>query len=425
MEKVADYSSALMQRQSLPVGWADSPARRLVLRWISSLGCGQLKLEEQGVTRWFGEAAADVPLAIVRVHDARFYNEVLAGGSIGAAEAFMLGYWSSPDPVAVVQLMARNLQQLHSLEQRMPWYSRMALSLFERVRANTRSGSRRNIAAHYDLGNDFFSLFLDKEMMYSSAIYPQADTSLEQASFYKRDHICQRLQLTPGDHLLEIGTGWGGMAIHAARYYGCRVTTTTISREQYEHAKARIEAEGLSDRIEILLSDYRDLDGQYDKLVSVEMIEAVGHQFLPAFFESCQRLLKEDGVMLVQAITIPDQRYDASRKRVDFIRRYIFPGGCLPSLARMQSVTAKHTDFQWVGLEDITIDYARTLADWREGFLSQLSAVREQGFDETFIRMWHFYLAYCEGGFRERVITTHQCLLARPKAKAIARPSVD
>ncbi|HEY9035089.1 MAG TPA: cyclopropane-fatty-acyl-phospholipid synthase family protein [Pseudomonadales bacterium] len=422
MEKVADYSVALQQRDARISGWADSSARKVVHQWLSRLSDGQLKLEDHGSTCWFGETAAESPAAIVRIHDARFYREVLAGGSVGAAEAFMLGYWSSPEPVAVVQLMARNLQRLHDLEKKMPWVSRIALSAFERVRANTRSGSRRNIAAHYDLGNAFFSLFLDREMMYSSAIYPTADATLEQASFFKRDHICQRLQLNADDRVLEIGTGWGGMAIHAAQHYGCHVTTTTISREQYEYALARVEAMGLSDRIDVRLCDYRDLEGQYDKIISVEMIEAVGHRFMPVFFEGCQKLLKEEGVMLIQAITIPDQRYDNSRKRVDFIRRYIFPGGCLPSVARMQSITAKHTDFQWVGLEDITLDYARTLADWRERFLSQLSVVREQGFDETFIRMWHFYFAYCEGGFRERAVTTHQCLLARPRARTLAGP---
>lgn len=424
MEKVADYSASLQRRDEPAGNLADSSARKMVTRWLSRLGCGQLKLEDQGNTHWFGEAASGTPLAIIRVHDARFYREVLAGGSIGAAEAFMLGYWSSPDPVAVVQLMARNLQNLHSLEKKMPLVSRLALTVFERLRANTRKGSRRNIAAHYDLGNDFFSLFLDREMMYSSAIYPSGEASLEEASFFKRDHICKRLKLNADDRVLEIGTGWGGMAIHAARHYGCHVTTTTISKEQYDYARARVASLGLTDRIDVRLCDYRDLEGQYDKIISVEMIEAVGHKFMPVFFERCQALLKDDGVMLVQAITIPDQRYEASRKNVDFIRRYIFPGGCLPSVARMQAITARRTDFQWVGLEDITLDYARTLADWRERFLSQLSAVREQGFDETFIRMWHFYLAYCEGGFRERAVTTHQCLLARPRARALAGPGV-
>ena len=425
MEKVADYSASLQQRDVHAGNLADNSARKMVIQWLSKLACGQLRLEEEGNTQWFGEALTGSPLAVIRVHDARFYRDVLTGGSIGAAEAFMLGYWSSPDPVAVVQLMARNLQNLHSLEKKMPWVSRLALSAFERLRANTRSGSRRNIAAHYDLGNDFFSLFLDREMMYSSAIYPAEASSLEEASFFKRDHICKRLKLNADDRVLEIGTGWGGMAIHAARHYGCHVTTTTISQEQYDYAKARIESLGLTDRIDVRLCDYRDLEGQYDKIISVEMIEAVGHKFMPVFFESCQKLLKEDGVMLVQAITIPDQRYETSRKNVDFIRRYIFPGGCLPSVARMQSITAAKTDFQWVGLEDITLDYARTLADWRERFLSQLSTVREQGFDETFIRMWHFYLAYCEGGFRERAVTTHQCLLARPKARGLMGPGAN
>ncbi len=422
MERVVDYSRALYQRDARRLPWIDAVARRLVCRWLSGLGDGALRLEEGGGAESFGTPAADRPLAVVQVHDVRFYRQVLLGGSVGAAEAFMLGYWTSPDPVAVVRLMAANLARLHRLDRRMPLAARLALQAFEAVRPNTRRGARRNIAAHYDTGNAFFSLFLDADMMYSAAIYPHAQATLEEASWHKREHICRRLQLAPGDHLLEIGTGWGGMAIHAARHHGCRVTTVTISQEQYEHARARVQAAGLADRIDVRLCDYRDLDGEYDKLVSVEMVEAVGHRFLAQFLATCQRLLKPEGLMLLQAITIPDQRYEASRRRVDFIRRYIFPGGCLPSLARLQAVSARHTDFQWMGLEDISADYARTLADWRSRFLHHLARVREQGFDEVFIRMWHFYLAYCEGGFRERVITTHQCLLARPAARSIPGP---
>lgn len=417
MEKVVDFSTALQARSNgSPVrslrsrGWS----RRLVQRWLRGLQGACLRIEE-GHESWLtGSSSAARPDAIVRIHDPRFYREVLLGGSLGAAEAWMLGYWSSPDPVAVIRLMAANIDHLNAFDNRQSLLTRWGLSLFEAVRANTRRGSRRNIAAHYDLGNDFFALFLDADMMYSAAIYPHAAAGLEAASLHKRDHICRRLQLKPADHLLEIGTGWGGMAIHAAQRYGCRVTTVTISREQYEHALARVESQGLSGQVEVRLCDYRDLEGQYDKLVSIEMIEAVGHRFMPVFFETCQRLLKPEGRMLVQAITIPDQRYDESRKRVDFIRRYIFPGGCLPSIARMQDVTATRTDFQWVNLEDITDGYAQTLADWRSRFHRQVDVVRAQGFDEVFIRMWDFYLAYCEGGFRERAITTHQLLLARP-----------
>jgi cyclopropane-fatty-acyl-phospholipid synthase len=294
------------------------------------------------------------------------------------------------------------------------WYTRLGLRLAHLLNRNTHSGSRRNISAHYDLGNDFFRLFLDPTMMYSSAIFESPADTLETAAVAKLDEICRQLELSPEDHLLEIGTGWGGMAIHAASRYGCRVTTTTISREQYEHARAEVERHGLSDRITVLCEDYRQLTGEYDKLVSIEMIEAVGHDFYRSYFQCCSKLLKADGKMVIQAITIPDQRYDRARRSVDYIKRYIFPGGCLPSLAVIAQHIAEDTDLQLVHLRDITRDYARTLAHWRERFLANLDSVRAMGFDERFIRMWEFYLCYCEGGFRERIIGTAQLAFAKP-----------
>jgi cyclopropane-fatty-acyl-phospholipid synthase len=251
-------------------------------------------------------------------------------------------------------------------------------------------------------------------MMYSAAVFPDAASSLEQASLYKIERICKQLQLQPQDHLLEIGTGWGGLALYAAQRYGCRVTTTTISREQYEYSKLRIEAAGLSDRIELLLCDYRELAGQYDKLVSVEMIEAVGHEYYRVYFEKCAQLLKPTGLMLIQAITIADQRYQAARRSVDFIQRYIFPGGCLPSIEVIARHIARYTDLNIVGIDDITQHYARTLQAWRERFLAQTEALHAQGFDDVFIRMWQFYFCYCEGGFRERSIGAQQILMAKP-----------
>ncbi|MCB2069151.1 MAG: class I SAM-dependent methyltransferase, partial [Ottowia sp.] len=277
-----------------------------------------------------------------------------------------------------------------------------------------RTGSRKNIAAHYDLGNDFFKLFLDPTMMYSSALFPSADASLEEASVAKLDELCRQLELRSEDHLLEIGTGWGGMAIHAARHYGCRVTTTTISREQYQYACEQVQQAGLQDRVTVLCEDYRNLTGRYDKLVSIEMIEAVGHAFYSDYFQRCSALLKPEGKMVIQAITIADQRYDSARKSVDFIQRYIFPGGCLPSLAVISDHLARDTDMQMVHLRDITADYALTLAHWRERFMAAQEAVLRQGFDRSFIRMWEFYLAYCEGGFRERIIGTVQLAFAKP-----------
>jgi cyclopropane-fatty-acyl-phospholipid synthase len=288
------------------------------------------------------------------------------------------------------------------------------LKVFHWFNRNTYEGSRKNISAHYDLGNDFFSLFLDPGLMYSAAMYPTPDATLAQASVYKLQRVCEKLQLKSSDHLLEIGTGWGGMAIYAARHYGCRVTTTTISQQQYEAAKARVVAEGLEAKVEVLFDDYRDLRGNFSKLVSIEMIEAVGHEHYGQYFECCSQLLAPKGLMLLQAITISDQRYEQARRSVDFIQRYIFPGGCLPSIAVISDKVSQKTDMNIIAVEDIGDHYAQTLNQWREGFLARLEEVRAQGFDERFIRMWEFYLCYCEGGFLERSIGTAQVLLAKP-----------
>lgn len=288
------------------------------------------------------------------------------------------------------------------------------LKAFHFFNRNTKEGSRNNISAHYDLGNGFFTLFLDQSMMYSSAIYPQCDASLAEAAEFKLQRVCEKLQLKPQDHLLEIGTGWGGLAIYAATHYGCRVTTTTISREQYDFACARIKSLGLEDRIKVLFDDYRDLQGQFTKLVSIEMIEAVGHEHYDQYFSTCSALLAPDGLMLIQAITIADQRYEQAKKSVDFIQRYIFPGGSLPSIAVIAESIKRNTDLTIVQMEDIGEHYAQTLKHWREAFLAKLEQVRAQGFDERFIRMWEFYLCYCEGGFMERSIGTAQLLFAKP-----------
>jgi len=285
--------------------------------------------------------------------------------------------------------------------------------------ANTLTGSSKNISAHYDLGNDFFKLFLDSRMMYSAAIYPDAETQLEEAAVYKLDILCKKLRLNEDDHLLEIGTGWGGLAIYAAKNYGCSVTTTTISQEQYKHARQSVREAGLEHRVTVLLQDYRELQGTYTKLVSVEMIEAVGHKHYKQYFSTCSKLLRDDGLMCIQAITIPDQRYDQAIKSVDFIQRYIFPGGCLPSNDVISRCVARHTDMQIVNLEDIGMDYAKTLADWRKGFESNLERVKQMGFDDVFCRMWEYYLYYCEGGFRERAISTVHVVMAKPGARII------
>ncbi|HSW51639.1 MAG TPA: cyclopropane-fatty-acyl-phospholipid synthase family protein, partial [Sulfuricaulis sp.] len=290
-----------------------------------------------------------------------------------------------------------------------------ARKLFHWMNRNSRTGSRRNIAAHYDLGNEFFRLMLDETLMYSSAVFERPDMTLAEAQRARLDRICRKLALGPRDHVLEIGTGWGGFALHAATHYGCRVTTTTISREQYALAQERIAQAGLSDRVTVLLEDYRDLRGEYDKLVSIEMIEAVGHEYYETFFARCSALLKPDGLMLLQAITIADQRYEAARKSVDFIQRYIFPGSCIPSVSVMAQAVARATDMKLLHLEDIGPHYATTLRHWRERLYANADAVRQLDLSEEFLRMWEFYLCYCEGGFAERALGDVQLLLAKPQ----------
>jgi cyclopropane-fatty-acyl-phospholipid synthase len=326
----------------------------------------------------------------------------------------MLGKWSSPNLVDLVRLMAINIDFLNVVDDSKPLTHRLFDKAYHWFNRNTADRARENISAHYDLSNEFFSLFLDPEMMYSSAMFSRAEVGLDEAAVHKLDVICQKLDLQASDHLLEIGTGWGGMAIHAARNYGCRVTTTTISKEQYETARQRVKDAGLEDLVNVIFEDYRDLEGTYDKLVSIEMIEAVGHEFYKQYFGGCASLLKPDGLMLIQAITIPDQRYRYARSSVDFIQRYIFPGGSLPGHEVVMSSLRKHTDMQMVGMEEMGEDYAKTLAVWRQRFLSRLDEVKALGFDDVFIRMWDYYLCYCQGAFEERVIGTSQMLFARP-----------
>jgi cyclopropane-fatty-acyl-phospholipid synthase len=298
------------------------------------------------------------------------------------------------------------------------------LKLAHWLNRNDKLGSRRNIAAHYDLGNGFFELFLDETMAYSCGIFERDDASLLQASTAKFDAACSKLNLRPGQHLLEIGTGWGGLAIHAARHYGCRVTTTTISREQYEFAKEAVARAGLSDRVTLLLEDYRDLTGRYDALVSIEMIEAVGHQYLERYFRCCGGLLHPDGAMLLQSITIRDQFYDQARRSVDFIKRFIFPGSFIPSVQALIDAAARATDLKLFHLEDIGPHYARTLKIWRERFLARAADVRALGYPESFVRMWEFYLCYCEGGFEERQLGDVQMLFTKPRSRRAAIATV-
>jgi cyclopropane-fatty-acyl-phospholipid synthase len=395
---------------------------RLIAR-LSGLGHARMQLcDSSGTVELGASADATLPLVRLEVLDPAFYRLVAAGGSVGAGEAYMEGMWRCSAPgldsgaalVALVRLLVRNRDLLEGLESGLARVGGAALRAWHAARRNTRAGSRRNIAAHYDIGNDFFRLFLSRDLMYSSALWQGGGDTLEAASARKLETVCRRLQLRPSDHVIEIGTGWGGFALYAARQYGCRVTTTTVSREQHAFATARVAEAGLERQVEVRLEDYRDLTGRYDKLVSIEMIEAVGAPYLETYFGVIDRLLKPDGLALLQAITIEDQRYLAALRSVDFIKRYVFPGSFIPSVSAMLAAKTRVSELGLVALEDFGDSYARTLAAWRRRFMARLPQVRAQGFDERFIRLWEFYLAYCEGGFRERSIGVAHLLLAKP-----------
>jgi cyclopropane-fatty-acyl-phospholipid synthase len=389
--------------------------RRRLLAQLAGLRHGRLVLHDPaGIVEIGASTLAPGDLVVnVEVLDAAFYRALAAQGTVGAGEAWIDGLWRCDDPVALVRLLVRNRALLDGMESGLARLGGLALRGWHALNRNTRAGSRRNIAAHYDLGNDFFGLFLSRDLMYSSACWAEGD-DLEAASTRKLDLLCRKLDLRPTDHVVEIGTGWGGFALHAARHYGCRVTTTTISREQHRLASDRVAATGLIDRVTVLLKDYRDLEGCYDKLVSIEMIEAIGASWLDAYFAQVGKLLKPEGVALIQAITIEDHRYAQALKAVDYIKRFVFPGSFIPSINAMLAAKTRASDLALVAQEDFGDSYALTLQAWRRRFLARLPEVRAQGFDERFIRMWEFYLAYCEGGFRERSIGVSHLLLAKP-----------
>lgn len=392
----------------------DRLVKRAIIGRLATLQYGSLTLIDADDCRRFGESRSGEPHLTLTIHDPAAWVDIARSGDLGAGEAYMAGRWHCDDLTGLAQLFLRNPQVMYGLNRGPGRVMSLLNKLWHALRRNTLQGSRKNIAAHYDLGNEMFALFLDDTMMYSCAIFDNPQASLQQASVEKLERVCRKLELHPGDHLLEIGSGWGGLALHAARHYGCRVTTTTISREQYRMTLQRVEQAGLGDRITVLCEDYRNLSGQYDKLVSIEMLEAVGHAYFDTYFEKCSSLLKADGLMLLQSITIADQRYAAAKRSVDFIQRYIFPGGCLPSVAVLGDAVARKTDMRIAHLEDIGPHYATTLKRWRERFMARLDGVRALGYPEEFIRMWEYYLCYCEGGFRERTIGTVQVLLGKP-----------
>jgi cyclopropane-fatty-acyl-phospholipid synthase len=397
-----------------------NPLGKLFRSRLKGIAEGCIIVEEDGGGRErFGRPTENCPLTVtLKVHDPSFYTDVVLGGSIGAAEAYMDGLWSTDDLTGLVRIIARNAEFGEGMERgvaRLTWPLHKLLHWW---RKNTHPGSRKNIARHYDLGNELFEAFLDPTMMYSCAIFPDDNSSLEEASIHKMDVVCRKLELSPEDELLEIGTGWGGLALHAARSYGCRVTTTTISEEQRQFALERIRAAGMENRITVLLEDYRDLPlrlrRRFKKLVSIEMIEAVGESYLDRYFQTCSSLLDPGGVMLLQSIVIADHLYDSYRRSVDFIQRYIFPGGFLPSVAALRESISRVTDLEIADLHEITAHYATTLARWRRNFRLNLDHIRSLGYDDRFVRMWEYYLCYCEGGFRERTIGNYQLLLSKP-----------
>jgi cyclopropane-fatty-acyl-phospholipid synthase len=401
--------------ENIPTRPIDGPARRFILGLLGKLKRGQLTILDGPHRHVFGKSSAAFPLeAVVEVRHPRFYSKTLLGGSIGCAEAYMSGLWSADDLTTALRIMALNRDIFERMDKGWSKLSAPLHKIWHFLRKNTQRGSRKNIAAHYDLGNDFYRLFLDETLTYSCGIFDHEDSSLRDASIAKYERICQKLELGPNDDVIEIGSGWGGFAIYAVQNYGCRVTTTTISDQQFKLAKQRIVDSGVAERVDLVLKDYRDLEGKYNKLVSIEMIEAVGHHYLDAYFRSCSRLLKEDGIMLLQAITIADQVFERHKHSVDFIKRYIFPGSCIPSIAAISAAIAKATDLRLIHLEDITPHYARTLACWRDNFFKNIDAAKALGYSDAFIRMWEYYFSYCEAGFAERYIGDVQMLFAKP-----------
>ncbi|MFT4655524.1 MAG: cyclopropane-fatty-acyl-phospholipid synthase [Patiriisocius sp.] len=403
-----------MQNTISPSVW-EKTCRSIFLGVLKRLPYGYMTMSENGqVIGQFGQKEHDLH-AQVNILDASAYPKLLFGGSIASGETFSDNLWDSPNLTNVIRIFARNLPMLDEWEKRFKWITMPALKISHFANRNSAEQAKRNISAHYDLGNKLYSKFLDRSMMYSAAIYPDSNASLAQAQQHKLHTICEKLQLKQTDHLVEIGTGWGGLAIHAAKHYGCKVTTTTISEEQHSYAQQWIDKEGLGDKITLLKKDYRLLDGEYDKLVSIEMIEAVGKRYLTTFFNKCSSLLKPDGLMLLQSITIDDRRHASYSNSVDFIQKYIFPGGYLPSQMIINKHLKNDTDLSIADIQDIGLDYAQTLQDWFVAFMMQKQALAEDGYDDRFMRMWQYYLNYCEGGFLERAISTLQLVMRKPQ----------
>jgi cyclopropane-fatty-acyl-phospholipid synthase len=398
--------------------------RALLLGQLARLEHGEIRIVEAGEELRFGRRSARCDLAVtVRVEHPQLYADAAFGGTVGAGEAYIRGLWRCDDLTALVRIFVVNRDLMNGLDSRWSLVSRPFLQLFHLWNRNSRTGSARNIAAHYDLGNALYEIMLDETMAYSCAIFERPDSSLHEAQIAKFDAVCRKLALTPADHLLEIGSGWGGLAVHAAQRYGCRVTSTTISDEQYRYARERVAGLGLGERVTLLREDYRDLHGRFDKLVSIEMVEAVGARYLDTYFGKCSALLHNHGAMLLQAITIQDQFYAQALKCVDYIQRFIFPGSFIPSVSALAHSLARVTDMKIVHLEDIGPHYTTTLRAWRERCFANRSKIHALGYPESFLRLWEYYLCYCEGGFAERQLGDVQLLLSKPGCRRPALPS--
>jgi cyclopropane-fatty-acyl-phospholipid synthase len=396
--------------------WIDRLTRGLLVASLEKITYGQISISDSHGQLVLGSQQSVNDLRVeVTVLDQRFYSEVAFGGTVAAGEAYMQGYWTCSNLTALVRIMVRNRSIMDQMEGGFSLFKGSLLRLAHWLNRNSQAGSRRNIESHYDLGNEMFELFLDPKMMYSCAYYADETVGLEQASVAKLKRICDKLQLNTEDHVVEIGTGWGGFAIYAAKHYGCKVTTTTISKQQFDIAQQRIREAGLEDRITLLMEDYRNLQGCYDKLVSIEMIEAVGHQYLDTYFSKCSSLLKPDGIMLIQAITIADQYYDQAIRSVDFIQRFIFPGGFIPSVSAITKSIKQATDMRLFHLEDIGPHYATTLQHWRQRFFDNIDQIKALGYSDQFARMWEFYLCYSEGGFLESVLGNAHMVFIKPQ----------
>ncbi len=420
-----DDQSSATQVPPTVAPWFYRLVRRAAFARLSKLEFGAVTIIEGRERFQFGQVTSRCPLkATVTIHDPRVYADLTLGGTVGGGNAYRRGLWSCDDLTTLVRIFVLNRALLDRMEVGLALVSRAVLKTIHWLNRNTRAGSRKNIAAHYDLGNEFFRLMLDETMMYSCAYFERPDATLAEASLAKNDRICAKLHLSASDHLLEIGSGWGGFAIHAASHYGCRVTTTTISRQQYDLVLQRVRESGLRDRVTVMLTDYRDLPTlgvQFDKLVSIEMIEAVGHQYYRTFFEVCSRMLKPQGLALIQGITIDERFYERAKRSVDFIQRFIFPGSCIPSVSALMQASAKVGDLGLIHFEDIGAHYAPTLRAWGRNIAVKLPEIKALGCQPEFLRLWEFYLSYCEGGFLERTISTAHMLFCKPDWRPLIR----